>query len=137
MVNLLIIALCNNMQHMKRINIVGDNIRKIRIKKELTQEALALESGLSQGYVNQLENGTRLYTQKSLEVIAKALSTPIIDFFKEENANDKAQKEHRKDRAVKKNYKKELLSLLNGMPDHIVEHYVTLIKLEQQILKFP
>jgi transcriptional regulator with XRE-family HTH domain len=122
---------------MKRINIVGDNIRKIRIKKELTQEALALESGLSQGYVNQLENGTRLYTQKSLEVIAKALSTPIIDFFKEENANDKAQKEHRKDRAVKKNYKKELLSLLNGMPDHIVEHYVTLIKLEQQLLKFP
>ena len=107
---------------MKRINIVGDNIRKIRIKKELTQEALALESGLSQGYVNQLENGTRLYTQKSLEVIAAALSTPIIDFFKEENVNDKVKKDHRKDRAVKKNYKKEILSLLNGMPDHIVEH---------------
>ncbi|MFA5278891.1 MAG: helix-turn-helix transcriptional regulator [Smithellaceae bacterium] len=120
---------------MKRINIVGDNIRKIRIKKELTQEALALESGLSQGYVNQLENGTRLYTQKSLEVIAAALSTPIIDFFKEENVNDKVKKDHRKDRAVKKNYKKEILSLLNGMPDHIVEHYITLIKLEKQILK--
>lgn len=120
---------------MKRINIVGDNIRKIRIKKELTQEALALESGLSQGYVNQLENGTRLYTQKSLEVIAAALSTPIIDFFKEENVNDKVKKDHRKDRAVKKNYKKEILSLLNGMPDHIVKHYITLIKLEKQILK--
>ena len=135
--HLLIIARCNNIESMKKINIVGDNIRKIRNKKELTQEALALESGLSQGYVNQLENGTRLYTQKSLEVIAEALSTPIIDFFKEENANGKAQKDHRKDRAVKKNYKKELLSLLNGMPEHIVEHYVTLIKLEKQILKFP
>ena len=120
---------------MKRINIVGDNIRRIRIKKELTQEALALESGLSQGYVNQLENGTRLYTQKSLELIAEALSTPIIDFFKEENTNDKVQKDHRKDRDVKKNYKKEISSLLNSMPDHIVEHYLMLIKLEKQILK--
>lgn len=120
---------------MKTKNIVGNNIRTIRNRKGLTQEALALESGLSQGYINQLENGRRLYTQKSLEVIAEALSTPIATFFKEEDATAEGQKIQERDHAEKKNYKKELLSLLNGMPDHIIEHYVTLVKLEKQILK--
>lgn len=117
---------------MKRKNIVGNNIRKIRTRKGLTQEALALESDLSQGYINQLENGRRLYTQKSLEMIAEALSTPIVNFFKEEADNPK---DHKTDHADKKNYKKELQSLLNGMPDHIIQHYVTLVKLEKQLLK--
>ncbi len=116
---------------MKRKNIVGNNIRTVRIRKGLTQEALALESGLSQGYINQLENGRRLYTQKSLEMIAEALSTPMTTFFKEENI----PKDREGDRADKKNYKKELLSLLSGMPDHIITHYITLVKLEKQILK--
>jgi transcriptional regulator with XRE-family HTH domain len=120
---------------MKTKNIVGNNIRTIRTRKGLTQEALALESGLSQGYINQLENGRRLYTQKSLEMIAEALSTPVITFFKEEDAKPVGTEDHRKDHAGKKNYKKELLSLLNGMPDHIIEHYITLVKLERQILK--
>jgi transcriptional regulator with XRE-family HTH domain len=117
---------------MIRKNIVGNNIRKIRIRKGLTQEALALESGLSQGYINQLENDRRLYTQKSLEMIAEALSTPMINFFKEEEDNLTVQG---RDLADKKNYKKELLSLLYGIPDHIIEHYITLVKLEKQILK--
>lgn len=120
---------------MKTKNIVGNNIRTIRTRKGLTQEALALDSGLSQGYINQLENGRRLYTQKSLEIIAEALSTPIINFFKEEDAKAEGQKIHERDRADKKNYKKELLALLNGMPDHIIGHYITLLKLEKQLLK--
>lgn len=120
---------------MKRNNIVGNNIRTIRTRKALTQEALALESSLSQGYINQLENGKRLYTQKSLEMIAEALSTPIINFFKEEDTKQAGTEDHLKDHADKKYYKKELLSLLNGMPDHIIEHYITLVKLEKQILK--
>ena len=120
---------------MKRKNIVGSNIRTIRTRKGMTQESLALESGLSQGYINQLENGSRLYTQKSLEMIAEALSTPMVNFFKEEDVKQAGTENHRKDHADKKHYKKELLSLLNGMPDHIIEHYVTLVKLEKHLLK--
>ena len=120
---------------MKRKNIVGNNIRTIRTRKGMTQEALALESGLSQGYINQLENGRMLYTQKSLEMIADALSTPMIDFFKEKDSKEESKKNQERDLADKKNYKKELVSLLNGFPDHIIEHYVTLVKLEKQILK--
>ena len=50
----------------------------------ITQEELALESGLSQGYINQLENGKRRYTQKCLELIAEALSVHMVELFKEE-----------------------------------------------------
>ena len=120
---------------MKRKNIVGNNIRIIRIKKGLTQESLALESGLSQGYINQLENGKRLYTQKSLEMIAESLSTPVISFFQGEDVKPENPKKRKGDIADKKHYKKELLSLLSSMPDHIIEHYITLIKLEKQVLK--
>ncbi len=120
---------------MKRKNIVGNNIRIIRTKKGLTQESLALESGLSQGYINQLENGKRLYTQKSLEMIAESLSTPVISFFQGEDVKPENPKKRKGDIADKKHYKKELLSLLSSMPDHIIEHYITLIKLEKQILK--
>ena len=120
---------------MKRKNIVGNNIRIIRIKKGLTQEALALESGLSQGYINQLENGKRLYTQKSLEMISESLSTPVISLFQGEDVKPENPKKRKGDIADKKHYKKELLSLLSSMPDHIIEHYITLIKLEKQSLK--
>lgn len=120
---------------MERKNIVGNNIRMIRTSKGMTQEALALESGLSQGYVNQLENGKRLYTQKSLEVIADALDTPIIKFFHEEDIKPANRKTKKRDRTDEKHYKKELLSLLSSMPEHIIEHYITLVKLEKKIVK--
>ncbi|MBP8666472.1 MAG: helix-turn-helix transcriptional regulator [Syntrophaceae bacterium] len=120
---------------MEKKNIVGNNIRVIRTSKGMTQEALALESGLSQGYVNQLENGKRLYTQKSLEMIADALDTPIIEFFHEEDIKPENKKTKKRDRADKKHYKKELLSLLSSMPEHIIEHYINLVKLEKKIIK--
>jgi len=50
---------------MKRGNTVGNNIRRVRLRRGFTQEQLALESGLSQGYIHQLESGKRRYTQKN------------------------------------------------------------------------
>lgn len=71
---------------MKKRNLVGESIRRLRTEQNLTQEELALRSGLSQGYINQLENGKRKFTQKSLELVSKALSTPIMEFFREKDA---------------------------------------------------
>jgi len=63
---------------------VGDTMRKLRLQSGLTQEDVALKSGLSQGYINQLESGKRRYTQKSLDLIAEALSVPVAEFFRDE-----------------------------------------------------
>ena len=105
----------------KKKNIVGDNIRRLRLKDGLTQEELALKSGLSQGYINQLESGKRKFTQKSLESVADTLSVPIVELFSEEEtqrapAVAERFEKHRKRRPDKK----EFLDLLKDLPEHIV-----------------
>lgn len=121
---------------MKKRNIVGDNIRKLRLKAGLTQEELALKSGLSQGYINQLESGKRKFTQKSLELIADALSIPLVELFREEgNQHVQAVAEKSAGYKKKRPYRREFLALLNELPEDIVEHYLTLLRLERGIYK--
>lgn len=120
---------------MKRRNIVGENIRRLREKEKLTQEELALRSGLSQGYINQLESGKRRYTQKSLELIAESLSLPVIELFREETLQASAVAEGREKYREGRPDKREFLTLLKDLPDHIANHYLTLLRLEREILK--
>ena len=120
----------------KKKNIVGDNIRRLRLKDGLTQEELALKSGLSQGYINQLESGKRKFTQKSLESVADTLSVPIVELFSEEETQRVPAVAERFEKHMKRRPdKKEFLDLLKDLPEHIVEHYFTLLKLEKEIWK--
>lgn len=118
---------------MEKKNVVGSNIRKFRLKAGITQEELALMSGLSQGYINQLESGKRNYTEKSLGLIANALSIPIIEFFREDEEIPLVS-EKESSYLKKRSYKKEFIQILNDLPEHIVEHYLTLLKLEKEVL---
>ena len=119
---------------MKRKNLVGDNIRRLRLIAGLTQEELALKSGLSQGYINQLESGKRRFTQKSLELIADSLSVPMVELFREEKTPHAPviTEEVKKYRQIRPS-KKEFLALLNDLPEHIVEHYLILLRLEKKV----
>ncbi len=106
------------------------------MKIGLTQEDLALKSGLLQGYINQLESGKRRYTQKSLELIADALSIPMAELFKEEEPQRLPSVSEETEKYRKKHPdKKEFLTLLKVLPEHIVEHYLTLLRLEREIHK--
>lgn len=118
---------------MEKKNVVGSNIRKFRLKAGITQEELALMSELSQGYINQLESGKRNYTQKSLGLIANALSIPIIEFFREDEEIPLVS-EKESSYLKKRSYKKEFIQILNDLQEHIVEHYLTLLKLEKEVL---
>jgi transcriptional regulator with XRE-family HTH domain len=122
---------------MKRKNTVGENLRKIRINMRLTQEEVALRSNLSQGYINQLESGKRMFTQKSLELIAKALNIPLIDFFKDEGGADSVREDisEYKYKSGKGTSKKEILALLSELPAQLREHYLTLLRLEKEFWK--
>ena len=123
---------------MKKGNVVGENVRKLRLKEGLTQEGLALKSGLSQGYINQLENGRRNYTQKTLEVIAEALTMPVMVLFEDDKKKQGAiglMPDALGKREKRSGYKKALNTLLKGLPDHVIEHYVTLMKLEKELLQ--
>lgn len=121
---------------MKKRNIVGNNIRRLRLKAGITQEELALRSGLSQGYINQLESGKRRYTQKSLELIADALSIPMEELFREGGIQH-VSAVTKKDSGFKKRRpdRKKFLALLNELPEDIVEHYLTLLRFERELWK--
>ena len=122
---------------MKKMNVVGNNIKRFRENEGITQEGLALKSGLSQGYINQLENGKRRYTQKTLELIAESLSVPVVELFKEDDKKLTTGKTENVEiqNTKKKTYKKDFPNLLNGLPDYIIEHYILLLRLEKELLK--
>lgn len=53
--------------------LVGLNVRRLRIERDMTQEAFAERSGFSQQYVSDLERGRRNPTVVSLYELATAL----------------------------------------------------------------
>jgi len=65
--------------------IVRRNIKKIRKSKNLTQQQLSEITEVSREYICDIENDSRNkhVTIAVLGRIAKALNTPISDFFKE------------------------------------------------------
>lgn len=55
---------------------VGGNVRRLRLEAGLTQEALALESGLSRNHLIELEHGRRGVLFERLEDLAVVLGVP-------------------------------------------------------------
>ncbi|MCB2015226.1 MAG: helix-turn-helix transcriptional regulator [Sphingobium sp.] len=53
--------------------LVGENVKKARIAKGMTQEELAEKSGFSQQYISGLESGRRNPTIVTIYEIAQAL----------------------------------------------------------------
>ena len=89
-------------------------------------------SGLSQGYINQLESGKRKFTQKTLCVIAEALNLPLYTFFKEEGVESKFQ-ERPEEAYVKRPAAGEVLKILKTLPPHTADHYITLMSIEKDL----
>lgn len=52
---------------------IGQNIRKIRERKSITQEQLALDAGLNRAYIGYIERGERNPSTDTIVKIAKAL----------------------------------------------------------------
>jgi transcriptional regulator with XRE-family HTH domain len=59
--------------------LVGRNVKRIRLAKGLTQEALAEKSGFSQQYISGLEKGQRNPTIISLYELAKTLGVNHVE----------------------------------------------------------
>ncbi len=62
---------------------IGQSLRKIRERKGITQEQLALDAGLNRAYIGYIERGERNPSTDSLVKIAKALkvkSSELLPF---------------------------------------------------------
>jgi transcriptional regulator with XRE-family HTH domain len=63
--------------------LVGENVRRIRLSRELSQEAVAERMGIDRAYVSALERGHRNPTIITLWLLAEALGVRLKDLFDE------------------------------------------------------
>jgi transcriptional regulator with XRE-family HTH domain len=61
--------------------LVARNLRRLRVKRSLSQEALAGDAGIDRTYVSRLERGLENPTIGLLERLADALGATIVEFF--------------------------------------------------------
>lgn len=57
------------------------NLRRLRVARSLSQEALAVDAVVDRTYVGRLERGLENPTVAVLERLAKALDADIAEFF--------------------------------------------------------
>jgi transcriptional regulator with XRE-family HTH domain len=67
---------------MKAGALVARNIRRLRVARGLSQEALAVDAEIDRTYVSRLERGLENPSVAVLERLAKALSANIEELFK-------------------------------------------------------
>lgn len=60
---------------------VGNRIKELRLKKELSQEKLALKANLDRTYIAGVESGKRNASLLTLNKIIKALDCSFEKFF--------------------------------------------------------
>jgi transcriptional regulator with XRE-family HTH domain len=61
--------------------LVARNLRRLRVERNLSQEALAADAGIDRTYVSRLERGLENPTVAMLEQLAEALGAPIAEFL--------------------------------------------------------
>lgn len=62
------------------------NIRLLRARKGMSQEALAFDSGINRTYVSDVERGIRNISLDNISRLAKALGVPAWSLLKEDKA---------------------------------------------------
>jgi transcriptional regulator with XRE-family HTH domain len=66
---------------MKARALVAWNVRRIRVKRGISQERLAFDTGIDRSYMGGLERGAENPTVDLLERIAKTLDVPLVELF--------------------------------------------------------
>ena len=69
---------------------LGENIKKIRKSKKITQNELAEKIGIEVKSLSLIETGKGFISSKTLEKLSVVLNTPIKNFFEETDTNKAA-----------------------------------------------
>ncbi len=68
--------------------LVGYNLRRIRVGKDVSQEQLAFDAGVDRSYLGGIERGEENPSVDTLEKIAAILIVEIRDFFDPMNGSE-------------------------------------------------
>lgn len=66
---------------MRGRDLVGFNIRRLRVDRSISQERLAFDSGVDRSYLGGLERGEENPTVDVLDKLAATLGVSLIDLF--------------------------------------------------------
>ncbi|UWU20929.1 helix-turn-helix transcriptional regulator [Rhizobium sp. CB3060] len=69
--------------------IIGWNLRRLRVAKGISQERLALEASIDRAYVGRVERGEENVTVATLDALASVLSAKVAELFVEPAKNAK------------------------------------------------
>ncbi|WP_017815143.1 helix-turn-helix domain-containing protein [Paenibacillus shenyangensis] len=104
---------------------IGSNIRAIRKRKNITIAQICEITGLSQGFMSQVETNKTSPSISTLESIAKAIEVPLAYLL---------LKEDERMRVVRKN---ERMITTSGSDKLKVEHLSSTKKVRMRIVEFP
>lgn len=65
--------------------IVGLNLRRLRVERDVSQERLAFDSGVDRSYLGGMERGEENPTVDILDRLAATLSVPLASLFADDN----------------------------------------------------
>lgn len=67
--------------------IMGWNLRLLRVERGLSQERLAFEARIDRAYVGRVERGMENVTIATIEALARALDVPVAMLFSQPERN--------------------------------------------------
>ncbi|MEC9488173.1 MAG: Na-translocating system protein MpsC family protein [Halanaerobium sp.] len=82
--------------------VVGQNVRRIREMKQMSQYFVAEEAGISQCYLSEVENGQKCPTFRTIKSLAQALNIPVKDLILKGNQALFDQREGQRKRKERK-----------------------------------
>ncbi|MBX3564331.1 MAG: helix-turn-helix transcriptional regulator [Sphingomonas sp.] len=66
---------------MRGRELVGLNLRRLRVERDISQERLAFDSGVDRSYLGGMERGEENPTVDILDRLAATLAVPVGDLF--------------------------------------------------------
>jgi transcriptional regulator with XRE-family HTH domain len=67
--------------------VIGWNLRRLRVAKGLSQERLALQSNIDRAYVGRVERGQENVTVNKLDAMAEVLGVKVAELFTDPGSN--------------------------------------------------
>jgi len=95
--------------------IIGAEIRQLRKARQLTIPNLSALTGLSTGYLSQVERGKSNLSVQALKLIAASLGIPASFFFNDDRDPDLVEKEH-----IVRRGRRRSIGLKDGIVDEIL-----------------
>jgi transcriptional regulator with XRE-family HTH domain len=73
--------MADNISEAEVRKILGRNLKRLRAKKKLSQLTLGIEAGLTHNFINDIENGKKWLSPKTLAALATVLEAEPQEFF--------------------------------------------------------